>query len=176
MSGFYNERTWNARITGFSLLEVLISIVIVSVGLLGLASMQATGLRNNHSAYQSSQATVLAYDLADRMRANMDSVNHYLTSFTSDVVTTPVTLNGVLVEVPVEVDLSGCTSTSGCSSADLAQRDLLEWNGALATALPGAVGTVTLTGDIYTIGVSWDDNRDGAVNGSDPNFQVSFQL
>ena len=55
---------------GFSLIEVLISLVIIAVGLLGLASLQITGVRNNHSAYLRSQMTFLTYDIVDRMRAN----------------------------------------------------------------------------------------------------------
>ncbi len=56
--------------TGFTLIEVLIAMLVLAVGLLGLAGLQATSLRNNQSAYNRSQATQLAYDLADRMRAN----------------------------------------------------------------------------------------------------------
>lgn len=54
---------------GASLLEVLVAIVIVSFGLLGLAGLQMTSVKSNHSAYERSQATLLAYDLSDRMRA-----------------------------------------------------------------------------------------------------------
>ena len=56
--------------TGFTLIEVLIAMIILAVGLLGLAGLQATSLRNNQSAYNRSVATQLAYDIADRMRAN----------------------------------------------------------------------------------------------------------
>ncbi|HBA32699.1 MAG TPA: type IV pilus modification protein PilV, partial [Gammaproteobacteria bacterium] len=62
---------------GFTLLEVLIALVILSVGLLGLAGLQTTGLRNNHSAYLRSQATLLAYDITDRIRANKANLNAY---------------------------------------------------------------------------------------------------
>jgi len=151
------------RQSGFSLFEVLITIVLLSVGLLSLARIQATGLMNNQSAYQRSQATVLAYDLADRMRANTAAVNNYLTSF--------MTLSAATATGPQ----SGCITTGGCTSAQLAQNDLLEWDAALNAALPSATGVITLTGNIYTIRVNWDDNRDGVVDTDDPNFQVSFQ-
>src|SRR3569832_663794 len=62
------------RQRGFTKLEVLISVVELSIGLLGIAGLQATGQRNNHSAYQRSQATALAYDMIDRMRANQAGV------------------------------------------------------------------------------------------------------
>lgn len=58
-----------SRQTGSSLLEVLIAVVILAFGLLGLAGLQATSVKSSHSAYQRSQATLLAYDIVDRMRA-----------------------------------------------------------------------------------------------------------
>lgn len=54
--------------SGATLIEVLVAIVVLSIGLLGLAGLQMTGLQSNHSAYLRSQATLLAYDLSDRMR------------------------------------------------------------------------------------------------------------
>ena len=57
-------------LAGFTLLEVLISVLVLSVGLLGLAGLQATGLKTNHSAYMRSQAVSYGYDILDRMRAN----------------------------------------------------------------------------------------------------------
>jgi type IV pilus assembly protein PilV len=55
---------------GFSLLEVLISIFILAIGLLGLAALQTTSLKNNHSAQYRTTATVLTYDIIERMRLN----------------------------------------------------------------------------------------------------------
>ncbi len=57
---------------GFSLIEVLVSVVILSLGLLGVAGMQVLSLQSGHSAYQRSQATWVANDLADRLRARRD--------------------------------------------------------------------------------------------------------
>ena len=58
------------RQRGFTLLEVLIAVMLLAVGLLGLAGLQAVSLRNNHSAYLRSQATMLTYDIIDSMRTN----------------------------------------------------------------------------------------------------------
>ncbi len=55
---------------GFTLIEVLVTMIILAVGLLGLAGMQIAGMKANHSALLRTQATFAAYDLADRMRAN----------------------------------------------------------------------------------------------------------
>jgi type IV pilus assembly protein PilV len=55
---------------GTTLIEVLVAIVVLSVGLLGMALLQVTSVQSNYSAYYRSQVTILASDLADRMRAN----------------------------------------------------------------------------------------------------------
>ena len=59
---------------GFSLLEVLIATVVLSIGLLGLASLQTASLKNNNGALHRSQATIMAYDILDCMRANQKKV------------------------------------------------------------------------------------------------------
>jgi len=56
--------------TGMTLVEVLVAVLVLSIGLLGLASLQMTVLRSNHSAYLRSQATLLAQDITERMLAN----------------------------------------------------------------------------------------------------------
>ncbi len=59
------------RQRGFSLIEVLIAMLVLAIGLLGMAQMQASGLRSTHGAYLRTQATLLAGDMLDSMRANM---------------------------------------------------------------------------------------------------------
>jgi type IV pilus assembly protein PilV len=59
---------------GMTLIEVLVTLVIMSVGLLGVAALQLTTVRNNYDAYVRSQAAVMASDMLDRMRANRDDV------------------------------------------------------------------------------------------------------
>ena len=55
---------------GFTLLEVLIALLVLSIGLLGLAALQTTGLRSNEMASMRTTSTMLAYDISERMRAN----------------------------------------------------------------------------------------------------------
>lgn len=57
------------RDAGAGLVEVLIAVLVLSVGLLGFAGAQMTSLKGGHSAYLRSQASLLAYDITDRMRA-----------------------------------------------------------------------------------------------------------
>ncbi len=68
-----NHLSKKHRSRGFTLLEVLVAMVVLSVGLLGLSGLQTSSLRNNHSAFLRSQATLVSNDIIDRMRANRDS-------------------------------------------------------------------------------------------------------
>ncbi|MHB9119600.1 MAG: type IV pilus modification protein PilV [Burkholderiales bacterium] len=112
--------------SGFTLLEVLISLLILSFGLLGLAGLQAHGLRNNHSAYLRSQASLLAYDMSDRMRANAAGRSSYNNISSATAYTDP-----------------GCiTSASGCTPIQVAQYDAYSWVANLAAGLPSGTGTV----------------------------------
>ena len=146
--------------SGFSLLEVLISLVLIAVGLLGLTGMQSTALQQNHSAYQRSLAAQLAYDIADRMRANISAIDSYSTDG-----------SGI-----VALEDLGYTCSDPCTPDRMAVYDLVEWHDTLSSELPFGKATITpsLAG-IYKISIQWDDNRDGVADGNDPNFVVSFQ-
>jgi type IV pilus assembly protein PilV len=157
------------RSNGATLIEVLIATLVLAVGLLGLAGLQATSIKNNLSAYKRSQATQLAYDMADRMRANR---NESINLTTGNVITTSTYLT---MAPTAAVAQTNCTTVTGCSSAQMAQHDLFQWNAALNTALPGGTGTIAVATNVFTITITWDDNSDGVINASDPNFAVSFQ-
>ena len=140
---------------GFGLIEVLISIVVLAVGLLGLASLQAFGLQNNQSAYNRTVATLQAYDLADRMRANMTGAEAGDYTFDPDNNSVPT---------------DDCV-TNECGPAELAGHDLGQWLGDNGDLLPSGTGRVTRNGDIYTITVMWNDTRDpeATETGCDPD-------
>lgn len=153
--------------TGFTLIELLVAVLVLSVGLLGLAGLQVTGLKNNQNAYYRSQATQLAYDMGDRMRANVIGASTYTSNSASTAITQPT-----------------CITTTGCTPQNMALNDLFEWNSNLLTAgLPMVVGTITVVTttttpnvSIYTITIKWDDNRDFIIDINDPSFSTSFQL
>jgi len=130
------------RSDGFTLIEVLVAVLVLSIGMLGIASLQATSLRHNNDASMQTQASFLASDLADRMRANASQAALYPT-------TTPATASG------------GCL-TSTCTSTQMVENDLDEWNVLLADALPAGEGSVTaIAGGLFTITVRWDEARTG---------------
>lgn len=153
---------------GFTLLENLIAMIILAIGLLGLASIQIVGLQNNQSAYTRSQATYLAYDMADRIRVNLISARNFSTSVYVDM---------ALIDADSKPN---CKAQSGaCSPDDMAENDLFEWRERLAAALPSGTGAITTNGTVYNIAVTWDDRREpagDANNSADTTFQMSFQL
>jgi len=149
---------------GFTLLEILIALLILSVGLLGLAGLQVNGLRSNQDSYYLSQAMAQAYDMADRIRANRTGAGSY---------------NGISGIPSSDPD---CTSKS-CSSADMETHDLFQWNTANKNLLPNGQGRVAVAGNSLIITVMWNQLRNKATGtgcGSDPTvdltcFQTSFQ-
>jgi len=147
------------RNRGFSMIEVLITLVVLSIGLLGVAGMQLAGMQSNRSAYYRSQATVIAYDMIDRMRTNVDGVaaNHYDGLDSANPPATP----------PTCIDTS-----SGCSAESLAENDLQEWVNDHLSLLPAGSGTVTRNGNIFTVTVNWVENTDP----NDPDKSVAIAV
>lgn len=112
--------------TGYSLIEVLVALVVLGVGLLGLASLQATSLRNTDAAYRRSQAVYYAYAIIDQMRANRSAA-----------------LGGnYSIDMDGSKAAQNCMS-SACTSTQLAQRDLHQWLANLAEALPSGDGEIS---------------------------------
>jgi type IV pilus assembly protein PilV len=116
---------------GFSLVEVLISIVILSIGLLGMAGLTAASMNGTNESYYRSQATVLADDILDRMRANV------------------ATARGGQYDV-----IAGPVYTAAPNT--MARFDSEEWVGTIAQTLPGGVGTVRVFNNVATITITWD--------------------
>ena len=81
----HEKRFYARSMSGLSLIEILVTVVILSVGLLGIAGMQAFGMRFNHDSYARSQATMVANELIERMHANPDAVTNgeYVTAWTN---------------------------------------------------------------------------------------------
>ena len=154
---------------GFTLIEVLISMLVLALGLLGLAAMQATTLKNNQSAYFRSQATQFAYDIADRMRANKLEASKYAAS-------TYATTNIVALTAGV----NNCKATTGCTPAQLATNDLYEWKGQVSGTLPNGTVLISTPGNnIFTITITWDDKTifwDSNRTVGSTAFQMKFQL
>lgn len=121
---------------GFSLIEVLVTMVIISFGLLGIAGVIVNALKNNNSSYARTQASVLANDIIDRMRANRTAAE-----------TAPFAYNLAL----------GAAVPAGNT---IVLNDLTQWRASLAAAMPSGTGSVTMANATQvTVVVQWNDAR-----------------
>ena len=115
----FNNKSLSAQTmnksNGFTLIEVLISLVVLSLGLLGLAALQASSLRSNQGAYYRSQAAQFAYNIADRMRANVVEASK---GATSKYITTDVD-DAVAQELSAKAALQGAKADLIKSQFDL---------------------------------------------------------
>lgn len=130
------------RCRGVTLLEVLIALVVLSIGLLGLAGLQTASLQFNTVAYQRTQATMLANAIVERMRANREAA-------LNDA------FNGGFASPPPDCDPS--QDVGGTPALDLAA-----WRNMLACQLPLGNGAVTrpdANATEFTITIQWDDSR-----------------
>jgi type IV pilus assembly protein PilV len=168
--------------SGFTLIEVLISMLILAVGLLGLAALQTSTLRSNLAAYNHGQATQLLYDISDRMRANNCEPNFTCTSAANAYITTDSNTYAQGHTFNTNCTTVTTAANAICTPTVLANNDLIEWNTAIATTLPMGKGSVTspdnpaTANSIFTLAVTWDDDRDGVIDSTkDPTFTMSLQ-
>ncbi|HTT09568.1 MAG TPA: type IV pilus modification protein PilV [Burkholderiaceae bacterium] len=124
----------STRQRGLSMIEVLVAIVIISLGLLGMAGLQAASLRGSQGAVYRSQAMQFAADMAERMRGNLGDARNYAIALGDPVPT-------------------------GTTVTDL---DRADWLARLAT-LPAGTGAIAVdtVNNVVSITVQWDDSRAG---------------
>lgn len=140
---------------GLTLIEILVTVIILAVGLLGVASLTMGGLKNNQSAFLRTQAMLLASDMADRMRLNSAEAiaGNYDGFSTKSSISAP-----------------SCGS-SGCKADERVKADKFEWaqlvngaNGGMAM-LPGGEGLIsggggsTSAGNTFTITIRWAESQ-----------------
>jgi len=151
--------TSNCSQHGFSLIEVLVALFVLSIGLLGLAGLQTLGLKFNTQSYQRTQAVLNAYDIVDRIRANAGGI-----------------AVGVYDDIGIDAAPPGSPPDCGASACDntqMADYDIGQWKTSLDELLTqgkGAVCRGVLTPDFtgcapglagttsFQVGVQWFEN------------------
>lgn len=161
------------RSRGFSMIEVLVTLLIVSLALLGTAGLQAYSMRLNQGGQFRTQAVFLVADLAERIEANKAGA---------------VAGNYVLAASGVANALSSVCQGATCSATDLATFDLSQWQNAVFTALPQSSWEVCIDADLngvcdgapvfsnpinYLIRISWVDRRADTTNAA---FDATTQI
>ncbi len=147
--------------SGFTMVEVLVALVVLAIGLLGIAALYLNSLQSGRTAIYRTEAINMAADLADRIRMNRTAQAAYATLYAD-------------AEAPV----GACATTGGCSDADLASTDLAAWKADIAQRLPGGQGQVTVTAPVgvdepatYVVSIRWSEVGEAAP----VTFQLGFQ-
>ena len=128
------------RQLGASMIEVMVALLILSIGLLGLAMLQGKTMRVNTNAMLRSQATLLANEIIESMRTNITGADNglYVIDFSSG-------------------KPSPCGSCTDSNGALTANKDLISWYDAQTQMLPSPTSTITFSGGKYTITMQWDE-------------------
>lgn len=169
--GLHKKNVMNCKAqAGVTLIEVLISLLILAIGLLGMAGLQTVSLRSTQSAYLRTQASIASTDIVERVRANLQGIE-------------ASSYDNIDGEATV-----ACNTAAGCNFLELAANDIEEWSVALAADFPTGSGMVCAdsspedgtpalpacdgVGVLYAVKIWWDEDRDGA---SEKRFSLSFQ-
>lgn len=143
------------RFEGFTLIEVLVALLILSIGLLGIAGLQTRGQLNNYEAHIRTQASILAYEIMDKMRINRSF------AITDALAGGGGNGSGYIVNAkPTDSD-PDCDNANLCSESQLRTYDLLEWYKHIEATLPNGSATITWNADgdattnDYNITISW---------------------
>jgi type IV pilus assembly protein PilV len=137
--------------TGFTLIEVLIALLILAIGVLGIAALQFKALKYSYDSNVRNQISFLASDIADRMRINRTNISAYPANYTVDI----------------DSPSAACNNATGANVAN----DLLCWYNAIDAAMPhGSTANITVVGSLYTVAMGWTD-REGQTHTIEYSFQ-----
>jgi len=179
---------------GFTLIEVLIAIIILSIGLLGMAGIQLQGLRGTTSSNLRSQATILANDIAERVRVNTAGIDlntgenlQYSTVNTANI--TCVTSRPETI-CSSEPGIANNVLINECSSQEMAAFDIYEFacglgdNEGVNNLLPQGSATIScinangaascVPGSQLTIDIQWTDLRSNNAGQVTRSFTMAF--
>lgn len=157
----------NRTMRGFTMVEILVSLLILAIGLLGLAGLQASGLRYSGNSALRTQAVLLSQDIVERMRANPTGVS---------------TSNYAATTLPSSYT-TDCGATT-CTAATLATYDLVKWKNTIDNRLPaGASATIAITNNspsagIHTVAITltWSERATESSNPTTQSLVTTVQL
>lgn len=132
---------------GTSLIEILVTVVIIAIGLLGLAVMQNISVKAGYDSYLRTQASFLAYDIIDRIRANPSATAYALNATDT---------------LPTTVPSPSCFNGGSCTVNQMRSFDLYYWQKNALELLPDSKLSIELDVDtnLYTVDITWNDRAD----------------
>ncbi len=159
----------NSKQCGVGLLEVLVTLVIVSISALGMVGLQSKSLQHNQTSYLRSQAAFLVNDMMERIRSNR--------SLASTSTGYSVLANQYEATACDQNEYPSQCETAACTRSELAEYDLKQWKFSLACQLPEGKGSVSesteATGKVFLISITFDDSR-GRKNSRTVNLRGSL--
>jgi type IV pilus assembly protein PilV len=159
----FGGSTHRSNLGGFSLIEVLVALVVLSVGMIGMAAMYGQGLSAGRTAQFRTQAVNLVADMADRIRSN----NQGLTAY-----------EGAAADHDCDPQSGGPVP---CSPAEMAAHDLFVWDTQVANLLPNGDWSIEVDEAAlppeYTISVTWDEvvSADSGLS-TEAKYEVTIQV
>ena len=156
---------------GFTLIEVMITVFVLAVGILGVAGMQAVSVRESGNLYPRIITDLLLNDMVDRMKANRRESRGAVTDLAGNGA------NSTYNNVDTDANDYATACASDCSEGDMAANDLSEWEASIAASnLPQGSGAITwlqdsldvdgnVVGSVFQLRIFWNEARDPAVAG-----------
>ena len=162
ISKFSHSKSFSHQ-QGFNLIEVLVSLLILSTGILGVFALQIRSTQFNQGSLYQMRATIMAEDYIDRMRSNANAANLYRIGVNDAI---PAYTNCALL-------------TADCNATTLATFHKATWQNELQEVIPGAVTTVdkALTSTEYWITIQYTDDRisGSSADGSSSPASLTFR-
>ena len=158
MNGMHSSA--NRQTTGgFTMIELLIAVLIFSIGLLGIAGMQAVALKLTRDAHITATASVYAGEIMERIRLNPEGRKQGAYHDISGTQALPTCITTTDNE---GTDHTDPYDTGSCNPEELAELDAYLWMQRLASQLPSGSGSVKYEHDMYTVTVQWQETHDGS--------------
>lgn len=165
------------RHSGFSLIEALVAFMIISVGMLGIASLQTISMKAGHTAVTRTMAVFNVEDILDRMRANTTQIAAYAVDVTG------TGTDGSCSDIVGSYSSPGAvtTATAGCTSAQLAADDIFHWKRSLGQNVQASIvvtpPVAPLVLNTVTVNINWTERSVSGTNlATANNFSVTVEI